>query len=84
MAAQQAFWRDSARVPRFFFVDALSAFPLVLFLLHIRQWTFILAILSIAFFAVLERFKFTTPIFFRWLRSCIAGRVRVARPAWRD
>ncbi len=84
MATVTRSWRDTARDPRFFFVDANAAFPLVLFLLHIRLWTFMLAILSIVFFAVLERFKFTVPIFFRWIRSSIAGPIRVARPNWRE
>lgn len=84
MAVPGASWRDSARNPRFFFVDALAALPLVLFLVHVRLWTFILAIVTMIFFAVLEKFQFTVPIFMRWLRSTLAGRVRVARPEWRE
>lgn len=84
MVQPGAKWRDSARNPRFFVVDALAAFPLVLFLLHIRLWTFYLAILAIIFFAVIERFNFTIPIFLRWMRSTLAGRIRVAKPAWRE
>jgi len=84
MATETRAWRDSARDPRFFIVDANAAFPLVLFLLHIRLWTFLLAIASIIFFGILERFKFTVPIFFRWVRSTIAGPIRVARPTWRE
>lgn len=84
MAAPSAFWRDSARSPRFFMVDAYAALPLVLFLLHIRAWTFYLALTAIVFFAILERFNFTVPVFFRWLRSTIAGRVKVAKASWRE
>jgi intracellular multiplication protein IcmT len=85
MAARPtAFWRDSARNPRFFMVDALTALPLVLFLLHIRKWTFILAILTTIFFGVLERFNFTLPVFIRWARSSFAGRVKIAKPNWRQ
>lgn len=79
-----AAWRDSARVPRFFVIDANAALPLVILLVHIRTWTFILAITTMAFFGVLERFQFTVPIFVRWVRSTLAGKVRVARPAWRE
>lgn len=79
-----AAWRDSARYPRFFVIDANAALPLVVFFVHIRWWTFILAVFAIVFFGILERFKFTLPIFFRWLRSTLAGRVRVAHPTWRD
>lgn len=74
-----AHWRDSARTPRFFFMDAYSAIPLLLFLLHIRLWTFILACTVCAFFMLLNRFGFSLPVFIRWLRSFIAGNNRVAR-----
>lgn len=84
MAIAGAYWRDSARRPRLFMIDALAAFPLVIFLLHIRAWTFYLAIIATIFFAVLERFSFTVPVFMRWVRSTLAGRIRVAKPVWRD
>lgn len=83
-AAPNAYWRDSARNPRFFMVDALAALPLVVFLLHIRAWTFYLALGTMVFFAILERFNFTVPVFFRWLRSTIAGRIKVSKAAWRE
>ena len=79
-----AYWRDSARGPRFFMIDAYAALPMVLFLLHIRMWTFYLALATTLFFVIIERFNFTVPVFWRWLRAFIAGRVRVARPAWLD
>ncbi len=77
-------WRDAARTPRFYFMDAFAAFPLLLFLLHIRLWTFITAILFIAFFILLEKFKFTIPVFFRWIRATIGGNLRTARPWFRE
>lgn len=76
-------WRDSARTPRFFIIDAYSALPLLVLLVHIRWWTFILAVVTMIFFAVLERFNFTVPVFFRWLRNSIAGKVKIAHPEWR-
>lgn len=79
-----AFWRDSARSPRFFMVDAMAAIPLVIFMLHIRMWTLYVAIGTMIFFGILERFNFTVPVFMRFARSFLAGSVRVARPAWRD
>lgn len=83
-AVPSAYWRDSSRQPRFFFVDALAAFPLVIFLLHIRLWTLYIAIASIVFFAILERFNFTVPVFLRFMRGILAGKIRVAKPVWRD
>lgn len=76
-------WRDSARNPRFFLVDARAAFPVFLFLMHIRYWTAILAFVSIAFFGILERFGFTLPIFGRWLRCIFAGPRKLSIPWWR-
>jgi intracellular multiplication protein IcmT len=79
-----AAWRDSARSPRFFFVDANAALPLAIFFVHIRTWTFVVAIFAMVFFAILEKFKFTVPIFSRWVRATLAGSVRVSHPSWRD
>ena len=79
-----AHWRDSARTPRFYFMDSLAAFPLLIFFLHIRLWTFLLALSIIIFLMILERFKFTLPVFARWFRATLAGSLRVAKPWWRS
>lgn len=76
---ETAHWRDSARIPKFFFMDAYSAIPLLLFLLHIRLWTFITACLVCVFFVILNRFGFTLPVFIRWLRAFVAGNNRYSR-----
>lgn len=77
-------WRDSARSARFFLVDARAAAPLLLFLLHIRYWTFTIAIISMLFFAILERYGFTVPVFLRSVRSFLAGPRKVAAPWWKQ
>ena len=77
-----AHWRDSARTPKLFMIDAYSAIPLFIFLLHIRWWTFITACCITAFFVLINRFGFTVPVFFRWLRAFMAGNERSAR-SWR-
>jgi intracellular multiplication protein IcmT len=79
-----AHWRDSARQARFFFVDATAAFPILIMLLHIKLWTFIATACSILFFAILERFKFTIPVFIRWIKGFIAGPIKLSRPWWRE
>ena len=78
-----AHWRDSSRNPRFFMVDAMAAIPLLFVLLHIRWWTFLLALGFMVFFGILEKFNFTVPVFFRWLRAFIAGPLKTAYPWWR-
>jgi intracellular multiplication protein IcmT len=77
-------WRDSARSARFFVVDARAAFPLLLFLLHIAWWTFAIAVISMIFFAVLEHYGFTLPVFLRTVRTFLAGPRKIAIPWWRQ
>lgn len=76
-------WRDTGRVPRFFFIDARSTFPLLIFLVHIRMWTFFVAILTTVIFGAIEHFGFTTQKFTRAMRSYIAGKVKLSKPWWR-
>ncbi|OGT37355.1 MAG: phosphoesterase [Gammaproteobacteria bacterium RIFCSPHIGHO2_12_FULL_38_14] len=79
-----AHWRDSARNVKFFFIDSRATFPLLILLLHIRLWTFILALFAIAFFTLLERFGFTPGVFLRWVRAYVAGPRKVAQPWWKN
>lgn len=77
-------WRDSARLARFWFLDCRAAFPFLLFLMHIRLWTFLLALFATFFFAALERYGFSVVVFWRWFRSTLAGKRRVVIPWWLD
>ena len=76
-------WRDSARTARFFMVDARAAFPIFLFLMHIRVWTGMLVIFSAVFFAFIEHYGFTVPVFLRWIRTFLAGSVKSSQPWWK-
>lgn len=78
----QAHWRDSARSVRFFIWDGKAAFPMLLFLMHIKVWTFVVALATMMFFSILNRYGFTPIVFGRWLRSFIAGRRKMAMPWW--
>lgn len=77
-------WRDSARIPQFFMVDARAAFPFLLFLLDISFTTFLFAMFSLLFFSILEKFGFTVTVFFRWVKCFIAGPNKTSSPWWRD
>lgn len=77
-------WRDSARNARFFLIDARAAFPLLIFLLHIRVWTFVLALVAMAFFGLLEHYGFSLIVFLRWVRTVLAGNHKVAIPWWKQ
>jgi intracellular multiplication protein IcmT len=80
--ASTAHWRDSARSARFFMIDARATFAIILFLVHIKLWTGVVVIINSLFFAILERYGFTVPIFFRWLRVFFSGPIRFSRPWW--
>lgn len=82
MPSPDASWRDSARFPKFFIFDSRAVFPLLLWMLHAKLWTFILAIFAMAFFSLLLRFGLTVTIFLRWLRTTIAGKRKAAIPWW--
>ena len=77
-----ASWRDSARSSRLWIFNSSTTFPLVFWLFNIQWWTFILAISVMVFFLLLEHYQFTPPIFFRFIRSLLAGKRRIARPWW--
>ncbi len=77
-----AHWRDSARYPLLFFVDARAVFPIIFCLLHIKIWTVSIALVATGFFAVLSHYKFSVAVFARWLRAALAGRRKSANPWW--
>ena len=79
-----AHWRDSARSARFLMVDARAAFPIFLFLMHIRIWTGLLVLFSALFFGIIEHYGFTVPVFLRWVRSFLAGPIKLSQPWWRQ
>jgi intracellular multiplication protein IcmT len=85
MAAQLpsgAHWRDSARNPRFFIMDYRAAFPL-LALLFAPSWTMLaITVVAASFFVALDYYGFSVPVFFRWLRSTIAGKRKESYPWW--
>lgn len=81
-ASAEAHWRDSARSIRFFIWDGKAVFPMVLFLMHIAIWTFVLALGTMMFFTILNRYGFSPIVFGRWLRSFVAGPRKITQPWW--
>ena len=77
-----AHWRDSARGVRFFMLDGKTAFPMLLFLLHITMWTFVVAVCATIFFTILRHYGFTVNVFARRLRCLISGPRKSAIPWW--
>jgi intracellular multiplication protein IcmT len=82
--SESTHWRDSARSAKFFIIDATAAFPLVFFCMHIKLWTFIVAVLTMIFFTVLRRFGFSITVFFRLLRGLFAGPRKFSIPWWKE
>lgn len=78
----EAHWRDSARPVKLFAWDAKAVFPLVFCLIFPALWTLALAVLTIIFFAVLNRYGFSIAVFSRWLRTTLAGNRKIAKPWW--
>lgn len=77
-------WRDSARTARFFMIDAKSAFPLLIFLVHIKFWTFYLALGITVFFGIIEHYGLSALVVWRLVRCFFAGPVILAKPWWRE
>lgn len=78
----EACWRDSARKTKFFIWDCQAAFPFLIWLFHMRLWTFIGALASMIFFVFLARFGYSISVFGRLLRQMLAGARKVSRPWW--
>lgn len=82
-------WRNSQKIPRFFFFDARSFFVLLAFMVHIKLWTFSLALICIILFAILERLGLTFEASLRAFRSWFLGQdrpacLRTVRRRWID
>jgi intracellular multiplication protein IcmT len=46
------------------------------------MWTFIVALVATCFFAAIERYGFTLPVFARWVRGLCVGRRKISSPWW--
>lgn len=79
-----AHWRDSARPARFFFIDAKAAFPFFLFLIHIKIWTLVAAVIAMSFFTLINKFGYSVEVFLRIFRTYIAGSRKMAIPWWQN
>ena len=77
-----AHWRDSARPIRFFMMDGQSFYPIFLIVVWPRLWTLCIALVATIFFSILMHYGLTLSVFFRWLRTTVAGSRKYARPWW--
>jgi intracellular multiplication protein IcmT len=67
-------WRDTARYPRLFCIDARCALPLLLWMFHISTLTSIVAFSGVILFSTCEYFGITPDVGLRMARvSCIGS-----------
>jgi len=71
-------WRNTQKPARFFALDARAFVAILVFLLHARLWTFVLALTIMLAFWFLERRGLTFEASLRALRSWILGKKRPA------
>jgi len=79
-------WRDTARPLRFFLFDAKVLAGLLIWALHISMETFVVAILVMCLFGILEFFGLRPVAAMRIAKNFWADRFRSAKPrsyGWR-
>ena len=72
----QSTWRDTARPLRFFIFDARVLWALLIWAGQMRLETFVLALLGMSFFAVIELFGLTPMAALRYAKNALAGPAR--------
>ena len=77
-----ASWRDSARSSRLWIFDSSAFFPVIVFLFHIRWWTFFVTVGMVIFLTALSYYGYSTIVFGRIVRSFLAGKRKMATPWW--
>jgi hypothetical protein len=63
-------------------IPAYSALPILVWVMHARLWTFVLALTVCGVLAVLKAKGRTVPWVLRRLKSRLRGGVVLARPVW--
>jgi len=76
-------WRDTARDPVVYGIDARAFAPWLLLLFHIEWWVFYLALSTSVFFAGLTYIGMDLPMLLRRLFSLLAGDIRYGIPWWK-
>ena len=71
-------WRNTQKPARFFFLDARAFVAILLFLVHARMWTLILAVVLMMVFYIFERRGLTFESALRAMRCWFLGTKRPA------
>jgi hypothetical protein len=70
------YWFHSAKPVKFFIVDYRASIFVIIFLLHMRFYTFILLISIFVLLFILEMYKLSIVNACKRLRTILAGKVR--------
>lgn len=78
-------WRDTARPARLGPVDGRAVLAILVWMFHMRMWTFYLALGVIVVLWLVERKGFSVMVALRAIGSRLAGRVRpaISQHRWR-
>lgn len=77
-------WRHSAKPVYFFVVDCRCLLGMVLWLAHMRLWTFITALVLTVLFGFFAWMGLTLPVAFRMARVLMIGPHRPRLPRWKQ
>ena len=75
-------WQDTGRDTKLWIMNSTTSFPLLLFLVNVSWTTFFVVLVTMAVFFTLEYYGFKPKVFFRFVRSFLAGSRKSARPWW--
>lgn len=77
-------WRDTARTPKIGPIDATAGPGVLIFLLHMREWTFYTSLTIIILLSILPLFGWSPKQFGRLILWRIIGNmIYCGTPAWR-
>lgn len=69
-----SYWAHSARHFMLGPFDGYAVFPLTIFMLHIKLWTFVVLVVALTLSIFLSRAGYNLPVLLRILRVSIGGR----------
>lgn len=72
-------WYNTARTPKFFIVDAKFGIFVIIFLIHIRIYTFLLLVGVFIFFFILDQNKINFKTFLKLIREGFSGKIKKIR-----
>lgn len=72
-------WRDSARTPKFFIVDARAAFAVILVFFHPHWGTVAFAVVVLLALGILNHFNIPLVVAMRLLRGLVAGKKKFVK-----